>query len=60
LNYENAGDFFKDLKAIGTGISQTGKQLSLPQMRQLIRYWNQQSNYSITVQFHIAFGVFQR
>jgi malonyl-CoA O-methyltransferase len=60
LNFENAADFFKSLKAIGAGISQTGKQLSLPQMRQLIQYWNQQTHHQITVQFHVAFGVFQR
>ncbi|NJR64930.1 MAG: methyltransferase domain-containing protein [Leptolyngbyaceae cyanobacterium CRU_2_3] len=60
LNFENAADFFKSLKMIGAGFSQTGKRLSLPQMRQLIRHWNQQTNHQITVQFHVAFGVFQR
>ncbi|HEY9643789.1 MAG TPA: methyltransferase domain-containing protein [Coleofasciculaceae cyanobacterium] len=60
LEFENAADFFKSLKAIGAGMNQTGKQLSLPQMRQLIRYWNQQTHHQITVQFHIAFGVLQR
>jgi malonyl-CoA O-methyltransferase len=60
LNFENAADFFKSLKAIGAGVSQTGKQLSLPQMRKLIQSWNQHTNHQITVQFYVAFGAFQR
>ncbi|MBW4659638.1 MAG: methyltransferase domain-containing protein [Drouetiella hepatica Uher 2000/2452] len=63
LTFNSASDFFRNLKAIGTGFNSTGKQLSLSQMRRLIEYWDSQTKQiaqPITIHFHVAFGVLQR
>ena len=60
LHFSNAAKFLRSFKSIGANFSQTGKQLSTAQMRQLIRSWDQQSPNGITVHFQVCFGVFQR
>ena len=60
LHFSNAAEFLRSFKAIGANFSQTGKQLSTQQMRQLIRAWDQRSLNGITVHFQVCFGVFQR
>ncbi len=60
LHFSNAAEFLRSFKAIGANFSQTGKQLSVQQMRQLIRAWDQRSPQGITVHFQVCFGVFQR
>ncbi|MBI4784835.1 MAG: methyltransferase domain-containing protein [Oscillatoriophycideae cyanobacterium NC_groundwater_1537_Pr4_S-0.65um_50_18] len=59
LTFNSAADFFRNLKAIGAGFNQQDQRLSLSQMRQLINYWDSQTD-EISVQFHIAFGVLQK
>ena len=60
LHFANAAEFLRSFKAIGANFSQTGKQLSVQQMRQLIRVWDARSPNGITVHFQVCFGVFQR
>ena len=60
LHFSNAAEFLRSFKAIGANFSQTGKQLSTQQMRQLVRAWDQRSPNGITVHFQVCFGVFQR
>ncbi|MDJ0730076.1 MAG: methyltransferase domain-containing protein [Crocosphaera sp.] len=40
LNYKNAADFFKSLKVIGAGLNLKQEKVSIPEMKQLINYWN--------------------
>ncbi len=42
LNYNNAADFFRSLKIIGAGCNLKQEKLSIPEMKQLITYWNNQ------------------
>ncbi|WP_107669021.1 methyltransferase domain-containing protein [Cyanothece sp. BG0011] len=42
INYNNAADFFKSLKIIGAGCNLKQEKLSIPQMKELINYWNHQ------------------
>ena len=58
--FTSAADFFKSLKAIGASHSQTQTRLSLPQMKQLIRYWDAQNPAGVTVHHHVVFGIIQR
>lgn len=58
--FASAADFFKSLKAIGASHSQTQKQLSVPQMKQLIRYWDTQNPAGVTVHHHVLFGIIRR
>ncbi len=63
LTFDSAFNFFENFKAIGAGFNQAGKRLSLSQMRQLIQYWDSQSNRSlkpVTANFNIAFGMLKR
>jgi malonyl-CoA O-methyltransferase len=60
LYFTNTAEFLRSFKAIGANLSQTGKQLSVQQMRQLIRAWDARSPNGITVHFQVCFGVFQR
>lgn len=58
--FDSAADFFKALKAIGASHSQTQTRLSVPQMKQLIRYWDAQSPGGVTVHYQVLFGIIQR
>ncbi len=58
--FTSAADFFKSLKAIGASHSQSQTRLSLPQMKQLIRYWDAQNPVGVTVHHHVVFGIIQR
>ncbi|MGB5596823.1 MAG: methyltransferase domain-containing protein [Crocosphaera sp.] len=40
INYNNAADFFRSLKIIGAGLNLKQEKLSIPEMKQLINYWN--------------------
>ncbi|NJO41144.1 MAG: methyltransferase domain-containing protein [Cyanobacteria bacterium CRU_2_1] len=60
LTFPDATHFFKSLKSIGAGFNQTGKRLTLGQMRQLIQYWDSQIADELIVHCHIFFGVIQR
>ncbi|MDJ0598197.1 MAG: methyltransferase domain-containing protein [Crocosphaera sp.] len=42
INYKNAADFFRSLKMIGAGCNLKQQKLSIPEMKQLINYWNNQ------------------
>jgi malonyl-CoA O-methyltransferase len=60
LRFANAAEFLRSFKAIGANFSQTRKQLSAQQMRQLIRVWDTRSPNGVTVHCQVCFGVFQR
>jgi malonyl-CoA O-methyltransferase len=55
-HHTNGSDFLRGLKAIGTGVNTSGKQLSSGQMKQLMAYWHE------PLQMHhaVAFLVMQR
>jgi malonyl-CoA O-methyltransferase len=59
LRYKNAIAFFKSLKLIGAGLNRSNRALSPRQMKQLIRYWDQQHPDGIEIQYHIAFLIIQ-
>jgi malonyl-CoA O-methyltransferase len=59
-SYANVRDFFRSLTAIGAGHSQTGKQLSLSQMRRLVKNWEQQRPEKIEVHYYVRFTAIQR
>ncbi|MDJ0508033.1 MAG: methyltransferase domain-containing protein [Crocosphaera sp.] len=42
MNYNSAADFFRSLKIIGAGCNLNQEKLSIPEMKQLINYWNHQ------------------
>ncbi len=60
LQFSSAAEFLRSFKAIGAQASQTGKQLSVQQMRRLIQAWDARSAGEVTVHCHAYFGVFQR
>ncbi len=60
MNYNNAADFFRSLKIIGAGLNVKQEKLSIPQMKQLINYWNYQYHPDkIEVTYDISFLGFQ-
>ena len=40
ITYNNAADFFRSLKIIGAGLNLKQAKLSIPQMKELMDYWN--------------------
>lgn len=60
LTFAGAADFFRSLKSIGAGLNQSGQQLSLTEMRQLIQHWDRQAGNSVTVHFQVCFLIIQR
>ena len=40
ITYNNSGDFFRSLKAIGAGLNLKQEKLSPSEMKKLINYWN--------------------
>lgn len=59
-SFPDAVDFFKSLKAMGTGYNTSGKALSTSQMKHLIQCWNERSPGGIIVHHHIAFLLIQQ
>ena len=57
-HYASAADFFRELKAIGAGASQ--QQLSVGQMKQLIRDWDAQTLGEVNVHHQIIYLALQR
>ncbi len=61
LNYDNAKAFFRSLKVIGAGLNLENQRLSLPQMKQLINYWNQtNASGKLEVTYSVTFLVMRR
>lgn len=58
--HASAADFFRELKAIGAGVNQTQKQLSVPQMKSLIQHWDAQASGPVQVHYQIAYWVVER
>lgn len=58
--HDSAADFFREIKAIGAGVSQTQKQLSVSQMKSLIQDWDIQTSGKVQVHYQIAFWVIER
>ncbi|MEA5511373.1 methyltransferase domain-containing protein [Crocosphaera sp. UHCC 0190] len=55
INYTNSSDFFRSIKVIGAGLNLNDKKLSIPEMKQLINYWNNHSNLDgIEVTYHVT------
>ena len=60
INYNNAADFFRSLKLIGAGCNLKQEKLSIPEMKQLINYWNHQCEpQKIKVTYDVTFLVIQ-
>lgn len=58
--YTSAAVFFRNLKAIGAGLNQTGKRLSFQQMKQLIQDWDDRTSNHVRVSHHAMFLVIQK
>jgi malonyl-CoA O-methyltransferase len=60
--HRNASDFLRGLKAIGAGVTTSGKALSLAQMKKLVQTWDNRLKPSeaCVVHYHVAFWVIQR
>lgn len=58
--YPSAADFFRELKQIGAGSSQTGQRLSVQQIKHLIQYWDQSTFHTVKVGFEVMFLVVQK
>lgn len=58
--HANAADFFRSLKTIGAGVSQTNQRLSAQQIKRLMQAWDAQSSDKINVRHQIAFLAIQR
>ncbi|MEA5533969.1 methyltransferase domain-containing protein [Crocosphaera sp. XPORK-15E] len=58
ISYKNASEFFRSIKVIGAGLNLNNQKLSIPEMKQLINYWNNHSNLDgIEVTYHVTFLV---
>ncbi|MBW4464791.1 MAG: methyltransferase domain-containing protein [Pegethrix bostrychoides GSE-TBD4-15B] len=57
-HHTSAADFFRELKAIGAGVSQ--QQLSVSQMKRLIRIWDAQASGQVDVHHQIIYLAVQR
>ncbi|MGK7939484.1 MAG: methyltransferase domain-containing protein [Crocosphaera sp.] len=56
MNYNNAADFFRNLKIIGAGFNVKQEKLSIPEMKQLINYWNHQYYpHQIEITYEVTF-----
>lgn len=58
--FSSAADFFRDMKAIGAGVSTTAKQLTPRQIKQLITQWDQRSPNRVTVHHHVVYLAIQQ
>ncbi len=60
--HRNASDFFKGLKSIGASVNTSGQKLSAPQMKKLIKYWDNcvEKDGVLQVHHHIAFLLIRR
>ncbi len=59
-NYQNVADFFRSLKIIGAGVNLKQEKLSIPEMKQLINYWNNQCYPNqIEVTYDVTFLLIQ-
>ena len=60
INYNNAAEFFRSLKIIGAGYNLNQEKLSIPEMKQLINYWNSQCYpKNIEITYDVTFLVIQ-
>lgn len=58
LTYRNANEFFKSLKVIGAGLNLNNQKLSIPEMKKLIHYWNNNPpTKNIEVTYFVTFLV---
>ncbi|MGK7884693.1 MAG: methyltransferase domain-containing protein [Crocosphaera sp.] len=56
LNYKNAADFFRSIKIIGAGCNLKQEKLSIPEMKQLINYWNNKCHpHQVEVSYDVTF-----
>jgi malonyl-CoA O-methyltransferase len=58
--HSDAIDFLKSLKAIGAGVSLTGNQLSMRQLKQLSNRWKSQNYDKMIASHSIAYWAIQR
>lgn len=54
-NFDSSMDFFRHLKAIGAGTSETGKQLKPKQLRLLTEFWDKKVSGDVRVKWHIVY-----
>lgn len=60
MTYNNAADFFKSLKIIGAGCNLKQEKLSIPQMKELINYWNNKCHHkNVEVTYDVTFLVIE-
>lgn len=57
--HASAADFFREMKAIGAGVNQSQKRLTLRQMKTLLQHWDAQAT-QVQVHHQIAYWAIQR
>lgn len=59
-SFESAGDFFRELKKLGTSTQMEGRSLSPKELSLLIDHWDSSSEGAVEVSYHLVFLAVKR